>query len=88
MLHAVPPDAIHIPVSTISVGLSRKLADSHVAARQGYLAAPAVPMPLAAQIRDHCLEGIALGYGDQDWSAIARVIADNAGSAKRAKGTP
>jgi hypothetical protein len=25
------------------------------------------------------VEGIALGYGDQDWAAIARVIAANAG---------
>jgi 3-hydroxyisobutyrate dehydrogenase-like beta-hydroxyacid dehydrogenase len=39
----------------------------------------AVPMPLAGIIRDHFLEGIALGYGDQDWAAIARVIATNAG---------
>lgn len=39
----------------------------------------AVPMPLAGIVRDHFLQGIALGYGDQDWSAIARVIAANAG---------
>jgi len=39
----------------------------------------AVPMPLAGIIRDHFLQGIALGYGDRDWSAIARVIAANAG---------
>jgi 3-hydroxyisobutyrate dehydrogenase-like beta-hydroxyacid dehydrogenase len=39
----------------------------------------AVPMPLAGIIRDHFLQGIALGYGDQDWAAIARVIAANAG---------
>jgi 3-hydroxyisobutyrate dehydrogenase-like beta-hydroxyacid dehydrogenase len=42
----------------------------------------AVPMPLAGIIRDHFLEGIALGYGDQDWAAIARVIAANAGIEK------
>jgi 3-hydroxyisobutyrate dehydrogenase-like beta-hydroxyacid dehydrogenase len=42
----------------------------------------AVPMPLAAIIRDHFLQGIAQGYGDQDWAAIARVIAENAGIAK------
>ena len=39
----------------------------------------AVPMPLAGIIRDHFLQGIALGYGDQDWAAIARVIAANGG---------
>jgi len=42
----------------------------------------AVPMPLAGIIRDHFLQGIALGYGDQDWAAIARVIAANAGLEK------
>ena len=42
----------------------------------------AVPMPLAGIIRDHFLEGIALGYGDHDWAAIARVIAANAGIEK------
>jgi len=39
-------------------------------------------MPLAGVIRDHILEGIAHGYGDQDWAAIARVIAENAGVVK------
>jgi 3-hydroxyisobutyrate dehydrogenase-like beta-hydroxyacid dehydrogenase len=42
----------------------------------------AVPMPLAGIIRDHCLQGIALGYADHDWAAIARVIAANAGLEK------
>jgi 3-hydroxyisobutyrate dehydrogenase-like beta-hydroxyacid dehydrogenase len=43
----------------------------------------AVPMPLAGIIRDHFLQGIAQGYGDQDWAAIAGVIAANAGIAKQ-----
>jgi 3-hydroxyisobutyrate dehydrogenase-like beta-hydroxyacid dehydrogenase len=39
----------------------------------------AVPMPVAGIIRDHFLQGIALGYGNLDWAAIAGVIAANAG---------
>lgn len=39
----------------------------------------AVPMPLASLIRDHLLSAIARGYGDKDWSALSRVIAENAG---------
>ena len=41
--------------------------------------AQAVPMPLAALIHDHFLEGIARGWGDRDWSALAQVVASNAG---------
>jgi len=39
----------------------------------------AVPMPLASLAREHFLQGIAHGYADQDWAALARVIAENAG---------
>lgn len=39
----------------------------------------AVPMPLASLVRDHLLSAVARGYGDKDWSALARVIAENAG---------
>jgi 3-hydroxyisobutyrate dehydrogenase-like beta-hydroxyacid dehydrogenase len=38
-----------------------------------------VPMPLAGLLRDHYLEGIARGHGDEDWAAIAKVVAENAG---------
>jgi 3-hydroxyisobutyrate dehydrogenase-like beta-hydroxyacid dehydrogenase len=41
--------------------------------------AEAVPMPLASLLRDHYLEAVARGYGEQDWSAVARVVAGNAG---------
>jgi 3-hydroxyisobutyrate dehydrogenase-like beta-hydroxyacid dehydrogenase len=41
--------------------------------------AEAVPMPLASLLRDHYLEAVARGYGEQDWSAVARVAAGNAG---------
>jgi len=38
-----------------------------------------VPMPLASLIRDHYLEGVARGYGDRDWAAVAQLAADHAG---------
>lgn len=38
-----------------------------------------VPMPTASLVRDHLLSGVARGKGDVDWTALARVIADNAG---------
>jgi 3-hydroxyisobutyrate dehydrogenase-like beta-hydroxyacid dehydrogenase len=41
--------------------------------------AQAVPMPVASVIRDHALEGVANGMGDEDWSSLAKVVAKNAG---------
>lgn len=41
--------------------------------------AAAVPMPLASLIRDHMISGIARGMGEIDWSAIGRVVAEDAG---------
>jgi len=42
-------------------------------------AAETVPMPLASLLRDHYMEGIARGYADRDWSAIAQLLAEHAG---------
>jgi 3-hydroxyisobutyrate dehydrogenase-like beta-hydroxyacid dehydrogenase len=39
----------------------------------------AVPMPLASLIRDHYLSAVAHGRGDADWSALAEVVARDAG---------
>ena len=39
----------------------------------------AVPMPLAGVIHNHFLQGMARGWGDRDWAALAQVIAANAG---------
>jgi 3-hydroxyisobutyrate dehydrogenase-like beta-hydroxyacid dehydrogenase len=39
----------------------------------------AAPMPLASLVHDHALAAIARGYQDWDWSAIAKISADNAG---------
>ncbi|HVC21427.1 MAG TPA: NAD(P)-dependent oxidoreductase [Vicinamibacterales bacterium] len=47
-LAALPEGAVHVSCSTISVALSRRLADAHHAARQGYVAAPVFGRPDAA----------------------------------------
>jgi 3-hydroxyisobutyrate dehydrogenase-like beta-hydroxyacid dehydrogenase len=39
----------------------------------------AVPMPMASLVRDHFLAALAQGMGEQDWSAISRISAQNAG---------
>jgi len=41
----------------------------------------AAPLPLASLIRDRMLAALARGYGDQDWSAFARISAEEAGIA-------
>lgn len=41
--------------------------------------AESVPLPVASLVRDHLISGIARGEGDLDWSALARVAAENAG---------
>jgi 3-hydroxyisobutyrate dehydrogenase-like beta-hydroxyacid dehydrogenase len=38
-----------------------------------------VPMPLASLVRDRLISGIARGYGEIDWSAVAKVAAMDAG---------
>jgi len=37
------------------------------------------PMPLAALIRNHYLEGMAQGRTNEDWAALAEVIRQKAG---------
>jgi 3-hydroxyisobutyrate dehydrogenase-like beta-hydroxyacid dehydrogenase len=39
----------------------------------------AAPMPLASLIHDRFLSGVARGWGDADWAALARVAAADAG---------
>jgi 3-hydroxyisobutyrate dehydrogenase-like beta-hydroxyacid dehydrogenase len=41
----------------------------------------AVPLPLASLIRDRMLAAIATGHGQEDWSAFARVVREEAGLA-------
>jgi len=47
-IDALPPGAVHVSVSTISVALSRRLARAHEAKGQHYLAAPVFGRPDAA----------------------------------------
>lgn len=48
-LGALPQDAVHASMSTISASLSRRLADAHAAAGQGYVAAPVFGRPERAE---------------------------------------
>ena len=41
----------------------------------------AVPLPIASLVRDRMLAAMARGYGDLDWSAFARIAAEDAGTA-------
>jgi 3-hydroxyisobutyrate dehydrogenase-like beta-hydroxyacid dehydrogenase len=44
-----------------------------------------VPMPVAGVLRDHFLEAIAAGKGEQDWAALAEVSAAHAALAARGR---
>lgn len=48
MLDSLPPNAIHISMSTISVALSRRLAAAHAERKQRYVSAPVFGRPEAA----------------------------------------
>jgi 3-hydroxyisobutyrate dehydrogenase-like beta-hydroxyacid dehydrogenase len=48
LIEAMPPDGIHIAMSTISVALSARLAKAHGEAKQNYIAAPVFGRPEAA----------------------------------------
>lgn len=52
LLAALPANAVHIALGTLSVGLSRRLMESHVQAGQGFVTAPVFGRPnVAAQGR-------------------------------------
>jgi 3-hydroxyisobutyrate dehydrogenase-like beta-hydroxyacid dehydrogenase len=51
LIHMLTPGAIHISMSTVSPGLSRRLAQQHGLAGQGYVAAPVLGNPDLAQAR-------------------------------------
>jgi 3-hydroxyisobutyrate dehydrogenase-like beta-hydroxyacid dehydrogenase len=44
--------------------------------------AAGVPMPVASVLHDQYLSALGRGWHDLDWSAIARVSAENAGLKK------
>ena len=41
--------------------------------------AASVPMPFASLVHDQLLSGVGRGLGDADWSALSRLVAENAG---------
>jgi 3-hydroxyisobutyrate dehydrogenase-like beta-hydroxyacid dehydrogenase len=51
LIHALAPGAIHVSMSTVSPGLSRRLAQQHRLAGQSYVAAPVLGNPDLAQAR-------------------------------------
>lgn len=52
LIHALAPGAIHVSMSTVSPGLSRRLAQQHRLAGQSYVAAPVLGNPDLAQARE------------------------------------
>jgi 3-hydroxyisobutyrate dehydrogenase-like beta-hydroxyacid dehydrogenase len=48
ILDSLPPNAVHVSMSTISVALSRRLAAAHAERKQHYIAAPVFGRPEAA----------------------------------------
>jgi 3-hydroxyisobutyrate dehydrogenase-like beta-hydroxyacid dehydrogenase len=57
--------------------LRHGLKDMRLAVEAGDEAA--APLPIASLIRDRYLSAVARGWGEQDWSALARVAAVDAG---------
>jgi len=51
LIHGLVPGAIHVSMSTVSPGLSRRLAQHHRLAGQGYVASPVLGNPDLAQTR-------------------------------------
>src|SRR5271165_1125301 len=51
LIHVLGPGAIHVSMSTVSPGLSRRLAQQHELAGQGYVAAPVLGNPDLAHAR-------------------------------------
>jgi 3-hydroxyisobutyrate dehydrogenase-like beta-hydroxyacid dehydrogenase len=52
LLHVLAPGAIHVSMSTVSPGLSRRLAQQHRLAGQDYVAAPVLGNPDLARARE------------------------------------
>jgi 3-hydroxyisobutyrate dehydrogenase-like beta-hydroxyacid dehydrogenase len=68
-LSALAPHAVHVSMSTLSVALSQRLQETHTQAGSAYVAAPVFGRPEAAAAAQLFL----------DWSALARIAAENAG---------
>ena len=62
------PAGFKMPLGLKDLRLARALADE-----------ASVPMPFAGVVYDHLLSGVAQGMGEKDWSAIADLVAAEAG---------
>ncbi len=60
-------------------GFKLKLAYKDLGLAQAAAAAAQVPMPLLATVHAQLLAGVARGMGDQDLTAVSRVVKANAG---------
>jgi 3-hydroxyisobutyrate dehydrogenase-like beta-hydroxyacid dehydrogenase len=60
-------------------GFRMKLGLKDVGLALAAAGAETVPMPLASLLRDHYMEGVARGFGERDWAAIAQLLAEHAG---------
>jgi 3-hydroxyisobutyrate dehydrogenase-like beta-hydroxyacid dehydrogenase len=60
-------------------GFALKLAAKDVGLARTAASDLQVPMPLAELVHDHFMDAMALGFGEQDLAALARVIAAQAG---------
>ena len=63
-----PPGGFGLPLGLKDIGLVLQAAGNSQ-----------VPMPLASLLRDHCIEGLAHGMSELDWTALALVAAQRAG---------
>ena len=60
-------------------GFRMKLGLKDVGLALAAAGAEMAPMPLASLLHDHYMEGVARGYGDRDWAALAQLAAEHAG---------
>ena len=61
------------------VGFTMKLGLKDVRLALQAAEAELVPMPIASLLRDHFVAGMARGHAEADWSALARLCAEDAG---------
>jgi 3-hydroxyisobutyrate dehydrogenase-like beta-hydroxyacid dehydrogenase len=70
VLQAMPKDAIHVSMSTISMALSKRLTEAHQSAGQGYIAAPVFGRPEAAE----AAKLIVCAGGREEWIERLRPV--------------
>jgi 3-hydroxyisobutyrate dehydrogenase-like beta-hydroxyacid dehydrogenase len=74
-LRVLPKSSIHVSLSTISVALSRRLAEAHAAVETGYVAAPVFGRPEAAA----AAKLVIVASGRADWVEQCRPLLETIG---------